>query len=223
MKRLKIFHPQSSVCESADLGRWFSQSPDPPGSCSAATHPLLHTPAVHRYSGSPFTSRMLWMHRQNRFCPSGWGVGGGYHTHTHAQLVNTHMHTHTHNQQTLVCARACTHTHTHTEFIHKKSLNPISSVSFLIVFRFLLLSFFFSSLLKRHFLFHDDDYSRTTVVLQVSSPACLSSPLARGHCYFFLRSSVQRGQNHLPLGFIFSPTQAKWNHSMGHWNSDAYQ
>lgn len=34
--------------------------------------------------------------------------------------------------------------------------------------------------------------------------------------YFFFRSWVHFGQNHLPLGFVRSPTQAKWNHSMVH-------
>lgn len=34
---------------------------------------------------------------------------------------------------------------------------------------------------------------------------------------FFLRNSSEHfGQNHLPFGFVVSPTQAKWNHSMGH-------
>lgn len=39
--------------------------------------------------------------------------------------------------------------------------------------------------------------------------------------YFFLRSCVHFGQNHFPLGFVVSPTQAKWNHSMGHWNNNS--
>lgn len=36
--------------------------------------------------------------------------------------------------------------------------------------------------------------------------------------YFFLRSCEHFGQNHFPFGFVVKPTQAKWNHSIGHWN-----
>lgn len=35
--------------------------------------------------------------------------------------------------------------------------------------------------------------------------------------YFFFRSCEHFGQNHLPFGFVVSPTQAKWNHSIGHY------
>lgn len=38
----------------------------------------------------------------------------------------------------------------------------------------------------------------------------------RRHFYFFLRSCEHFGQNHFPFGFIVKPTQAKWNHSIGH-------
>lgn len=38
--------------------------------------------------------------------------------------------------------------------------------------------------------------------------------------YFFLRSCEHFGQNHLPFGFVVSPTQAKWNHSIGHCNAE---
>lgn len=38
--------------------------------------------------------------------------------------------------------------------------------------------------------------------------------------YFFLRSCEHFGQNHLPFGFVVKPTQAKWNHSMGHCNGN---
>lgn len=34
--------------------------------------------------------------------------------------------------------------------------------------------------------------------------------------YFFFLSAVHLGQNHFPFGFVVNPTQAKWNHSMGH-------
>jgi len=35
--------------------------------------------------------------------------------------------------------------------------------------------------------------------------------------YFFFLSAVHFGQNHFPFGFVVNPTQAKWNHSIGHW------
>jgi hypothetical protein len=35
--------------------------------------------------------------------------------------------------------------------------------------------------------------------------------------HFFFRSAVHFGQNHFPLGLVVNPTQAKWNHSIGHW------
>lgn len=34
--------------------------------------------------------------------------------------------------------------------------------------------------------------------------------------YFFLRSCEHLGQNHFPFGLVVKPTQAKWNHSIGH-------
>lgn len=35
--------------------------------------------------------------------------------------------------------------------------------------------------------------------------------------YFFFLSCVHLGQYHFPLGFVVNPTQAKWNHSIGHY------
>lgn len=35
--------------------------------------------------------------------------------------------------------------------------------------------------------------------------------------YFFFRSLEHFGQYHFPLGLVVRPTQAKWNHSIGHW------
>lgn len=34
--------------------------------------------------------------------------------------------------------------------------------------------------------------------------------------YFFFRSLEHFGQYHFPLGLVVRPTQAKWNHSIGH-------
>jgi len=40
-------------------------------------------------------------------------------------------------------------------------------------------------------------------------------------CYgFFFLSCMQRGQYHFPFGFVVRPTHAKWNHSIGHYNTD---
>lgn len=38
-----------------------------------------------------------------------------------------------------------------------------------------------------------------------------------GPVYFFFLSAMHFGQNHFPFGFVVNPTQAKWNHSIGHW------
>jgi hypothetical protein len=38
--------------------------------------------------------------------------------------------------------------------------------------------------------------------------------------YFFFLSAVHLGQNHFPFGFVVNPTQAKWNHSIGHWKKN---
>jgi len=43
--------------------------------------------------------------------------------------------------------------------------------------------------------------------------------VSRCYCFFFL-SSMQRGQYHFPFGFVVRPTQAKWNHSIGHCNTN---
>ena len=39
------------------------------------------------------------------------------------------------------------------------------------------------------------------------------------YCFFFL-SRMHRGQYHFPFGFVVRPTQAKWNHSIGHYNTN---
>ena len=35
-------------------------------------------------------------------------------------------------------------------------------------------------------------------------------------CFGVSNAGLHRAQNHLPFGFELSPTQPKWNHSMGH-------
>lgn len=41
--------------------------------------------------------------------------------------------------------------------------------------------------------------------------------------YFFFLSLEHLGQNHFPLGLLVSPTQVKWNHSIGHWKAKKYR
>lgn len=57
-------------------------------------------------------------------------------------------------------------------------------------------------------------------IIYIVAVAAAASAAAAGAAvnvvYFFLRSCVHLGQNHLPFGFVVRPTQAKWNHSMGH-------